>query len=238
MIDAFQFNYQNIYKRYRHTAVLSDVSITISNSNCFIITGENGSGKTTLLRILAGIERPNEANISINQSPSKSWRGYRTRLAKSAMYLHQQPYMLSGTVLRNLEYTARLNAAIIDKPAAVNQIMRWAGLEHLASQDAVSLSGGQQQRVALARARLRNPQLLLLDEPTANLDTDGRSKTLLMLQAFLDNGTAIVVSTHDPSIFVDLQAHALHLEDERLIDKNTATAKVLDISSYQKSHGL
>ncbi len=237
MIDSFQFGYRDICKQYRHKPVLTDISFTIANSDCFIITGENGAGKTTLLRILAGIEKPDNASITINQAPAKSWRSCRARLSQSAMYLHQQPYMLSGSVRRNLEYTARLNAAIIDKPAAVDQIMHWAGLEHLATQNAVSLSGGQQQRVALARARLRDPQLLLLDEPTANLDTDGRGRTLLMLQAFLDSGTAIVISTHDPDIFQGLQAQALHLEDQTLFNNKAAPSKVSDIASYQKSRG-
>ncbi len=236
MIDDFQFNYRNISKQYRHQPVLTDVSLSLSNGACFIITGENGAGKTTLLRILAGIEKPDSASISINQALPKSWRSCRARLTQSAMYLHQQPYMLNGTVRRNLDYTARLNPAIIDKPAAVEQIMQWAGLEPLTAQNAVSLSGGQQQRVALARARLRNPQLLLLDEPTANLDTDGRSRTLSMLQAFQDSGTAIVISTHDPGIFTDLKGHALHLEGQKLFDKTSITSKVSDFATYQKLH--
>ena len=236
MIDDFQFNYRNISKQYRRQPVLTDVSLSLSNGACFIITGENGAGKTTLLRILAGIEKPDSASISINQALPKSWRSCRARLTQSAMYLHQQPYMLNGTVRRNLDYTARLNPAIIDKPAAVEQIMQWAGLEHLTAQNAVSLSGGQQQRVALARARLRNPQLLLLDEPTANLDTDGRSRTLSMLQAFRDSGTAIVISTHDPGIFVGLQGYALHLEGQKLFDKTSITPKVSDFATYQKLH--
>ena len=237
MIDSFQFDYRNICKQYRRKSVLDDISISISNADCFIITGENGSGKTTLLRILAGIEKPDAGSISINQASAKSWGSYRSRLSKSVMYLHQQPYMLTGTVGRNLEYTARLNHAIIDKPAAVNQIMRWAGLEHLVRQNAVSLSGGQQQRVALARARLRNPQLLLLDEPTANLDTDGRSRTISMIQSFQESGTAIVISTHDPSIFTALQSQALHLDNQILSDESSRPSNISDISSYQKSRG-
>lgn len=237
MIDNFQFNYRNIYKQYHRKPVLADVTLTVSNSDCFIITGENGTGKTTLLRILAGIEKPESANISINQARPKSWSSCRSHLSKSTMYLHQQPYMLAGSVRRNLEYVARLNASIIDKPATVNQIMLWAGLDTLSTQNAVSLSGGQQQRVALARARLRNPHLLLLDEPTANLDTDGRDRTLSMLQSFQDSGTAIIISTHDPSIFASLQGHPLHLENQNLSDNTRAASKVLDIASYQKLHG-
>jgi tungstate transport system ATP-binding protein len=79
------------------------------------------------------------------------------------MYLHQQPYMLAGTLRRNLEYTAKLNPAIVDRESSVNKAIRWAGLETLEGQSSASLSGGQKQRVALARARLRDPQILLLD---------------------------------------------------------------------------
>jgi tungstate transport system ATP-binding protein len=238
MIDKFQFNFQDVCKHYRRKQVLSQVDITIANSDCYIITGQNGAGKTTLLRILAGIEKPDSASISINHATAKAWRSVRSRLSQSVMYLHQQPYMLAGSLRRNLEYTARLNPAIIDKPAAVDAAIQWARLDALESQQAVSLSGGQQQRVALARARLRSPQILLLDEPTANLDSDGRYRTISMLQAFLENGTAVIVSTHDPKIFADLKAHALHLQDQKLLDKSRKPSKVSDISDYQKSRGI
>ena len=238
MIDKFQFNFQDVCKHYRRKQVLSQVSITITNSDCYIVTGQNGAGKTTLLRILAGIEKPDSASISINHATAKAWRSVRSRLSQSVMYLHQQPYMLAGSLRRNLEYTARLNPAIIDKPAAVDQAIQWARLDALESQQAVSLSGGQQQRVALARARLRSPQILLLDEPTANLDSDGRDRTIAMLQAFLESGTAVIVSTHDPKIFADLKAHALHLQDHKLLDKSRKLSKVADISDYQKSRGI
>jgi len=117
MIDNFQFNFRDICKHYRRKSILSDVSITISNSDCYIITGENGAGKTTLLRILAGIEKPDSASIRINDGAAISWRSCRSHLSQSMMYLHQQPYMLTGSLRRNLEYTAKLNPAIIDKGA-------------------------------------------------------------------------------------------------------------------------
>ena len=103
MIDSFHFGYRNIHKQYHRKPVLRDISFNVSNSDCFIITGENGAGKTTLLRILAGIEKPDQAIITINRGTDKSWRSCRVRLSKSVMYLHQQPYMLAGSVQRNLE---------------------------------------------------------------------------------------------------------------------------------------
>ncbi|MFV2033178.1 MAG: ATP-binding cassette domain-containing protein [Gammaproteobacteria bacterium] len=237
MIDNFQFNFREICKQYRRKSILLDVTLTISNSDCFIITGENGAGKTTLMRILAGIEKPDSGSVSINASTAMSWRNCRKQLSQSIMYLHQQPYMLAGSLRRNLEYTAKLNPAIIDKTDAVEQVLHWARLDALDSQLAVSLSGGQQQRVALARARLRNPRILMLDEPTANLDIDGRDRTLTMLRAFKESGTAVVISTHDPKFFADLDGRALHLKDQRLVDNTIKPSAVADISSYQKSRG-
>jgi tungstate transport system ATP-binding protein len=237
MIDNFQFSFRNICKQYRRKSILLDVSLTISNGDCMIITGENGAGKTTLMRILAGIEKPDNGSVSINTAAIISWRNCRSRLAQSMMYLHQQPYMLTGSLRRNLEYTAKLNPAIIDRRAAVDQVLQWARLEALESQQAISLSGGQQQRVALARAKLRNPQILLLDEPTANLDSDGRDRTLAMLGTFKKNGTAVIISTHDPRLFSVLGGRALHLENQKLMDKTIKPSAVADISSYQKLRG-
>lgn len=234
MINSFRFDYQRICKHYGKNTVLDEVSISIRDGKCLLITGENGSGKTTLLRILAGIEKPNQFGISIDQAGSKSWRTSRSRLLQSVMYLHQQPYMLAGSLQRNLEYTAKLNPAIIDKTKSVAQVLRWADLEPLATQQAVSLSGGQQQRVALARVYLRNPQILLLDEPTANLDSDSRKRTLKMLQEFLDSGMAIVISTHDPEFFASLSGRKLNLAQHKIQDDSAESDKVADLKSYQK----
>ncbi len=99
---------------------------------------------------------------------------------------------------------------------------------------AVSLSGGQQQRVALARVYLRNPQILLLDEPTANLDSDSRSRTLRMLKEFLDNGMAIVISTHDPNFFDSLQGFKLNLANHRLQADSVESDKIASLKAYQK----
>lgn len=235
MNESFHIGFRGISKRFGKTRVLEDSALSLRSSDGIVITGENGSGKTTLLRIIAGLEKPERCSVSFDGADSEPWRRVRKRLLKSVMYLHQQPYMLDGGTRRNLEYAAKLNPAIVDRDGAVRRALQWAGLERIAAQTASSLSGGQKQRVALARARLRGPQILLLDEPTANLDSDSRGRTLQMLSEFRDGGTAVVIVTHDPANFSRVASEHLHLEDQRIRPADKGASGVIDLDSRRQT---
>ncbi|MBT8434167.1 MAG: ATP-binding cassette domain-containing protein, partial [Gammaproteobacteria bacterium] len=224
-----------ISKSFGNNRVLEQTAISIASHDCIVITGNNGAGKTTLLRIIAGLEKPGHCEISLDDASPQPWRRLRKRLLKSVMYLHQQPYMFAGSLLRNIEYAARLNPALADRESSVQKAISWAGLEGLESQSAASLSGGQKQRVALTRARLCHPQILLLDEPTANLDSESRERTLQMLREFRDSGTAIVIVTHDPGVFSDLATSQLHLQDHRIQADDIGAADVVELDSVRQS---
>jgi tungstate transport system ATP-binding protein len=235
MIENFSVGFRDISKSYGNNRVLDRTAISIASHDCIVITGKNGAGKTTLLRIIAGLEKPGNCDVSLDHANPEPWRRLRKRLLKAVMYLHQQPYMLAGSLLRNIEYAARFNPAIVDRESSVNKAILWAGLEGFQSQSAASLSGGQKQRVALTRARLRDPQVLLLDEPTANLDNESRVRTLQMLQEFRDSGTAIVIVTHDPDVFSELATANLHLQDHRIHGDAIGTSEVVKLDSVRKS---
>ncbi len=235
MIESFRIGFHDIHKSYGDNCVLAGTSLDITSHDCTVITGKNGVGKTTLLRIIAGLEKPKRGTVAFDDSVAQAWRKQRKRLLKSVMYLHQQPYMLAGSLQRNIEYAARLNPAIADRSASVAKAIRWAGLEGFESQSAASLSGGQKQRVALTRARLRDPQILLLDEPTANLDNESRARTLLMLREFCDSGTAIVIVSHDPEVFHELATHKLELRDHLLHGAAPSNPDVVQLESVRQS---
>lgn len=235
MIENFRIGFCDISKSFGNNLVLDQTAISFASRDCVVITGNNGAGKTTLLRVIAGLEKPNHCVVNLDDTDPQSWSRLRKRLLKTVMYLHQQPYMFAGSLLRNIEYAARLNPAIVNRESSVNKAISWAGLDGLESQSAASLSGGQKQRVALTRARLCHPQILLLDEPTANLDSESRERTLQMLQEFRDSGTAIVIVTHDPEVFRGLSTTRLHLQKHRIQGNEIAVSEVVELESVRQS---
>ena len=235
MIENFRIGFRDISKRFGSNLILDQTALSIASHDCILITGKNGAGKTTLLRIIAGLEKPGRCEVSLDDAAPASWYKTRKRLLKTVMYLHQQPYMLAGSLRRNIEYAARLNPSIVDRESSVSKAIQWAELEGLESQPAVSLSGGQKQRVALTRARLRDPQILLLDEPTANLDSESREHTMQMLREFRDSGTAVVIVSHDPEVFGELATSRLRLRDHQIHGDDIETSEVVKLDTVRQS---
>ena len=129
------------------------------------------------------------------------------------IYLHQLPYLFEGTVAYNLNYPLRGS-----KQHRNDQLqgLAWSGLTELATQPVHQLSGGERQRVALARAWLRGPKVMLLDEPTTNMDMACRMRTVELLKSLKDEGVALVVATHDTQHFVELSDRVLRIDAGRL----------------------
>ena len=209
--------YKNIFKTYakgKHSKlILDNVELAIKGGECTLVTGKNGSGKSTLLRIIGGLLAPNKATIE-TESTTLSWKKYRKLIKNEVMYLYQEPYMFDGTVRKNLSYALHK-----DQPKeAVDQALKWSELEHRSNTQAKFLSGGERQRVALAQAWLKQPAVLLLDEPTANMDTKSRRRTEELLSTFKEKGTALYIASHDPNHFHRIMNHRLLLEEGRIVN--------------------
>lgn len=199
--------FSGISKRWKKKQVLDQVDIALHGGACMLITGENGSGKSTLLRILAGLLKPDQAWVSTGMD-KQTWRRCRKLLRQQVMYLHQTPYLFDGTVEKNLRYV-RSNLSVTDA-------MQWAEITHLADQSTHGLSGGERQRVALARVWLKQPGILLLDEPTANLDQESRQRTIDLLCSLKEKGVAIVIASHDPVHFNQVVNTHMHINNGKL----------------------
>lgn len=233
-------HYKDIVKSYgkgKHSKlILNNVELTIKGGECTLITGKNGSGKSTLLRILGGLLSPNKATIETGLL-TLSWKKYRKLIKNEVMYLYQEPYMFDGTVRKNLSYALHKN-----QPAeAVDQALKWAELEHRANTQAKFLSGGERQRVALAQAWLKQPAVLLLDEPTANMDTKSRKRTEELLSTFKESNTALYIASHDPNHFHRIMNHRLLLEEGRIKQADfdlleTSTMPIMKKSNQAKDN--
>ncbi len=176
---------------------LSLPEMDIAAGEVFCLLGPTGAGKSTLLRILAGLDPPTSGTVLFcGQAfhPADVPLEVRRRIT----LVFQRPMLLSGSVRSNVEYGLRLRGEASHRADKVQQWLDRLGLAALASQSAATLSGGQTQLVALARALIVEPRVLLLDEPTANLDP---AHVALVEQVIADDhrqrATTVVWATHN-----------------------------------------
>ena len=172
------------------TAILNRLSLTITPGAPTLIVGPNGAGKTTLLRLCMGLAAPSTGRVT--------WGGRADRTPLRRAILFQRPVMLRRTAAANVAYAlAQAGTPHKQRAQRVTALLDRVGLSDLAQRPARRLSGGEQQRLALARALARDPEILLLDEPTANLDPAAtRSVEEIVLMA-AQSGIKIVMASHD-----------------------------------------
>jgi tungstate transport system ATP-binding protein len=172
------------------TIILDRLSLAITPGAPTLIVGPNGAGKTSLLRLCMGLATPSAGRIS--------WGGRTDSKPVRRAILFQRPVMLRRTVAANVGYALALaGAPRSQRMPRVAALLDRVGLADLAQRPARRLSGGEQQRLALARALARDPEILLLDEPTANLDPAAtRSVEEIVLMA-AQSGIKIVMASHD-----------------------------------------
>ena len=172
------------------TTILNRLSLTITTGAPTLIVGPNGAGKTTLLRLCMGLAAPSTGRVT--------WGGRPDRTPLRRAILFQRPAMLRRTTAANVAYAlAQASTPRQQRAQRVTALLDRVGLSDLAQRPARRLSGGEQQRLALARALARDPEILLLDEPTANLDPAAtRSVEEIVLMA-AQSGIKIVMASHD-----------------------------------------
>jgi len=196
--------------------LLDNASLEIAEGACWIITGDNGAGKSTLLRALAGLE-PAVAEAASFAGRAFELAEYPDRVRRDVVYVHQHPYLFQRSVAANIGYgLARRGVRGDERAQRIAAAIAWAGLDRVRDVPPARLSGGEKQRVALARAWAVSPRLLLLDEPTANLDATARAQVLALLRELAMAGRTVVVACHDRELIDLPHAEQWHLADGRL----------------------
>ena len=180
---------KGVVKR-RGKVILGPVDLALNAPDITIILGPNGAGKTTLLRVLHGVERLSSGALTLSKPDAQA--------RQEQAYVFQSPIMLRRTVRANLAYPLELIGTA--KPVIAQRVETWAeriGLADALDRHAPRLSGGEKQKLALARALIREPDVLFLDEPCANLDGRSTREIETLLKDAHLRGTQIIMTTHD-----------------------------------------
>jgi tungstate transport system ATP-binding protein len=187
------FELAGVRHRYGTRTVLDIPQLSVPKGATLGVIGPSGAGKSTLLRLLQGLERPTEGTILASGAPMPS--PLPLALARRITTVFQRPLMLDRSVRENVLFGLRVRGRT-DRAAAAPLLDR-LGLAHLADAPARRLSGGEIQRVALARAMAVDPEVLLLDEPAANLDPANVARVEAFIGDAQARGTTIVLVTHN-----------------------------------------
>jgi len=215
---------QHVSKTYHdHVDVhaLNDVTLSLGKGSFAAVTGPSGSGKTTLLNVLGGLDRPDAgriqiAGVDLTATPADQLADFRLHHIGFVFQAFNLLPVLS--VVENLEFIPALQGIKTEKRRQrARELLNVVGLAQISGKRPNDLSGGQQQRVAVLRAIMTEPELVLADEPTANLDSVNAALLLdMMEQLNHDKGVTFVFSTHDPQVMQ--RAHRLiRLKDGALI---------------------
>ncbi len=205
-----------LHKKFGDRVLLDIRDLSLDAGKIYALTGDNGSGKSTLLRVLAGLEPANELRFDFAGMNIDGAR-YPEGLRREIIYVHQHPYLFNTSVAGNIDYGLKTRG--VDAGARAQlcaEAIEWAGLARVVSVPPKRLSGGEKQKVALARAKVLNPKVLLVDEPTANLDRGAREQIVALLRATASENNVVVVACHDREL-IDLPGVVvLHLENARI----------------------
>jgi tungstate transport system ATP-binding protein len=214
-------------KRFGERQLFEIDRLALREGAAYVLTGLNGTGKSTLLRILAGLESAEVDNVSF-LGIATSLTPYPKILREAVVYVHQHPVMFSTSVADNIAYGLNARGLARNEAARrVEEAMQWAGVEHLCKSKPATLSGGEKQRVALARAKVLHPKLLLLDEPTANLDGAAREQVIALIPSLTATGSTVVMACHDRDLISLPNVERLKLRDGRLQARQNRLRKVV-----------
>jgi polar amino acid transport system ATP-binding protein len=220
-----QLSFKNLTKSYGGRRVLDDISIALPDAHAIAVIGPSGGGKTTLLRTIAGLERPDCGQLSID--------GELLQFDDASLLLHRRSI---GTVFQAFNLFPHLTALenILlplerahgyrhpEAVEAAESILKRFQLEGHADKKPAQLSGGQQQRIAIARAIAIKPRFLLFDEPTSALDPEMTSEVLDIIGELRDEGRDLLLVTHHMGFARTAADYCLFVADGRIVENGPA----------------
>jgi cell division transport system ATP-binding protein len=205
----------------RGVYALRELSISIDKGEFLFLTGPSGAGKSTFLRLLLREELPSEGELSVaGRSLKEMTPGQVQSYRRSVGFVFQDFRLIPRfTVFQNVSFVMRvLGIAPAVQQRKTFQVLKWVGLQHRMNALPEELSGGEQQRVAIARALVNDPQLVLADEPTGNLDPDLSLEIMNLFREINARGTTVIVATHDRELIRRVGRRSVTLDHGRLVE--------------------
>lgn len=224
------------------TMALKGVSLAVSRGDCLAIVGPNGGGKSTLLMVMAGLLAPTSGMLRIlgksidSKMIDNSKQMYSLRKRMAMVFQDPDVQLFSSTVFDDIAFGPRhLGLADDEVKKKVEDILRFLGLEHIADKHPYELSSGEKRKAAVATAMVLSPDILIFDEPTADLDPKSRKELLRVIRGLHEKGKTIVVSTHDMNVIPELAERTVVLERE-IIAEGTVREMFLNEEVLRKAN--
>ena len=208
-----------LYKRGVYA--LRDLSITIDKGEFMFLTGPSGAGKSTFLRLLLREELPSEGDLKVLGRDLQLLRASQVQAFRRSVGFVFQDFRLIPrfSVFQNVAFVMRvLGLPLATQQRKTFQVLKWVGLQHRMNSFPEELSGGEQQRVAIARALVNDPQLVLADEPTGNLDPDLSLEIMNLFREINARGTTVVVATHDRELIRRVGRRSITLDHGKIVE--------------------
>jgi len=213
---------RQLSKQYgRGVYALRDLTLSVDKGEFLFLTGASGAGKSTLLRLLLRAERPTDGDITVaGQSLATLSRAQVQAYRRSLGFVFQDFRLIPRlSVFKNVAFVMRVLGVPIEvQQRRTFQVLKWVGLQHRMNALPEELSGGEQQRVAIARALVNEPQLVLADEPTGNLDPDLALEIMNLFRETNARGTTVLVATHDRELIHRVARRTITLDHGRMVE--------------------
>lgn len=209
----------NVSKSYNGRPVLKDCSYCFSSSGIYVLMGANGSGKSTFLRICALLEEPDRGEVNYLSGGGVIKKDINLR--RRITLVLPEIGIFNTTVFNNVAYGLKIRKLSRGEiRARVERMLDFVGLIQKRDQNALTLSSGERQRLGIARAMVIEPEILFLDEPTASVDKENTEIIEEIILKMKNNGSIIIITTHDVSQAERLGQRILLMEDGRIVERD------------------
>jgi iron complex transport system ATP-binding protein len=236
-----RINVNNLSFAYKEQKVLDDISFTIDSGEFLCVLGQNGAGKSTLFKLLLGFLKKQSGEILIEGKKLEDYN--RKELAREIAYIPQYSsnafsYSVFDTVLMGT--TCRIDSLGSPKKhekRIAQEALKKFGIEHLSQKLTSSISGGERQLVILARAYAQGSHILILDEPTANLDYGNQFKVMKTISELKASGYSIILSTHNPEQALWFSDKVMLLNDNKIL-AHGETSEIMNPENLKKIYDI